>query len=249
MNNIDKIKKFQCIKCGKCCKNLKQVNENIPYKGLLIFEWEAHILTQKAQDLGIKISILTGHSFYDQKSNQLIVLHWVLNHENCPFLSERNECLIYEDRPLICKLFPIENSGLFERAILNQPLVRMDLMGCSQKEFFSKLKEEIGDKKTFEEASKRVYEVFGEHYLASLQFDLVNYWIHEQVKEMEAKRLIKILRQGNEIPQTNKFEGVLRIMLNTDHISWKKMDDRMTEFRSLYGAIAQIKHILGQTDK
>ncbi len=109
-----------------CCKNLKKMEE-VDYSpddariihlvvkpedyGLKLFPHEKEHLEKLAKKLGIKL-VLKTLSIVITKDYKPLILDYFLDHNDCPFLNNHNECRIYPDRPLICRKFPLidENS-------------------------------------------------------------------------------------------------------------------------------------------
>lgn len=78
--------KFECSKCGKCCSNYLPLQKE-------------EIKTMK------KLAI--------KENKQLLNKEW---YSICPFLNYKNECDIYENRPLICREYSCYN---YEHNIYN----------------------------------------------------------------------------------------------------------------------------------
>lgn len=131
MINKEKCKK--CIKCGECCRHIRdnykiEVKEEAILKGLAFKNYgiiylypfnkytlsltpeEAKIFKKRAGELNIIIKILPKKIIYNEKNkeekNEFIVYDYFIDHNICPFLDKNNECLIYNDRPKVCKDFP-----------------------------------------------------------------------------------------------------------------------------------------------
>jgi Fe-S-cluster containining protein len=92
---------FICKRCGRCCSHNAT---------LALFEWEADRLKKYAKkyDAVIKPAIIA------KVRNVKIILQWGLESKNgkCPFLSSKG-CMIYKDRPLVCRAFPLITSGFY----------------------------------------------------------------------------------------------------------------------------------------
>jgi Fe-S-cluster containining protein len=89
--------KFDCKKCGFCCRTLLENEKNGMVLGLsLITEEETEMFDPKfiAPFVAIGVKVPTTVIFH-----QLIL-------SECPHINEKNECMIYEKRPLICRTFP-----------------------------------------------------------------------------------------------------------------------------------------------
>lgn len=75
------------------------------HSGIGIFREEKDKLLELAKNLGVNLSVKPFRGVL-LKSGEVLVFKWFINHNNCPFL-KNNECLIYLDRPLICRSFPL----------------------------------------------------------------------------------------------------------------------------------------------
>lgn len=117
-----------CTRCGGCCrftpaKSLTPEEEEsilsmifrqtgfiYPYglaaPGLDIQSYEYQKFQALSAAKGIKIRLRPKKVIYDLKRKLTIVFDWLLPCTECPFLKEGKECLIYEDRFDICRLFP-----------------------------------------------------------------------------------------------------------------------------------------------
>ena len=80
---------FKCKKCGKCCSNF------LPLR---------------------KEEIKTMKRLAKKENRHLLMQDW---YDICPFLNYKNECDIYDNRPLICKEYTCYK---FENKIYNAEL-------------------------------------------------------------------------------------------------------------------------------
>ena len=87
---------FKCKKCGTCCRGLF-VEEYGVLSGLCLTEEEAKQFDSKV--------IMPYLAIGDKKPTTIIYYQLVLS--DCPHLNGKNECKIYEKRPLICRVFPV----------------------------------------------------------------------------------------------------------------------------------------------
>ena len=88
---------FQCKKCGTCCRNLLEHIRGIR-KGLLLTAKEVSLFPSK----------MISHSLAIGTEKRKKVIFYQLNANTCPHIDNKNECLIYDKRPLMCKAFPYE---------------------------------------------------------------------------------------------------------------------------------------------
>jgi len=117
---------LECKRCGDCCrfrppksfsdKEDHDIRQAMYEKTGIIYIYplerftisitskEKETMERKAEELNIKLVIRPKKLMI--KDGKIAVLDWFLDHEHCPFLKDDNVCQIYEDRPLICKVFP-----------------------------------------------------------------------------------------------------------------------------------------------
>jgi len=91
---------FECQKCGYCCQHLiEKINGII--NGLF--------LTNKETKLFPRELISPQKAIGVERPKRII--SYQLNIDTCPHINERNECKIYDKRPLACRAFPYEIVG------------------------------------------------------------------------------------------------------------------------------------------
>lgn len=89
---------FQCKKCGTCCRNLLEDIRGIR-KGLVL----------TAKEVSLFPSEMISPSLAMGTEKRKIPITYQLNVNTCPHIDNKNECLIYDKRPLMCKAFPYES--------------------------------------------------------------------------------------------------------------------------------------------
>lgn len=83
------------MKCGTCCRNLLEESEGV-LKGLTLTANETSLFPSDM----VSPQIVTG------RKKPTRIINYQLNVQDCPHINQRNECQIYDKRPLICKAFP-----------------------------------------------------------------------------------------------------------------------------------------------
>lgn len=131
--------KFKCRKCGNCCTDFGELGT------LPIFDDEKIIIKQLAEKIGISVEFIPENVMMDEITGTMFCGNWGLKGNPCPFLDENNLCKIYEERPLICKAFPIHKIPT-----KNEGLTPSCFMKCPNFDF-----------KKFIESSYSFYDVFG----------------------------------------------------------------------------------------
>ncbi len=112
------IKKFQCTKCGNCCKNFtggqpqdKTEIPNIQPGGLIQLSEPTLVLYDWEKDLFPKKNIEPFWAFFDSKNEQTIIFKYTLNLNTCPFLKD-GSCSIYDKRPIMCRSYPCNMNSI-----------------------------------------------------------------------------------------------------------------------------------------
>lgn len=106
---------FECHRCGTCCTSLRGIwsDEETPlgsmageriYRlptpgGLRIFAWEAGPFDPGRLDPLLVVA--------DGRRERLVALAYELDARTCPQYDEDVGCTIYEDRPLVCRAYPL----------------------------------------------------------------------------------------------------------------------------------------------
>lgn len=96
---------FQCMRCGKCCNPSKSDPEMIHY--IPIYLDETDQIESLAAQNNLKIRVDPDIMYYDELNSRLIILTYALQIDNdgCPFF--QSQCSIYEQRPIVCKAYPL----------------------------------------------------------------------------------------------------------------------------------------------
>ena len=93
---MDNAEEFQCLRCSNCCRNLLEIKDGM-LRGLPLTEKEAELFPESMIAPKVAIGV-------DKPEN---VILFQLSVNCCPKVNNRNECLIYAKRPLMCQSFPI----------------------------------------------------------------------------------------------------------------------------------------------
>lgn len=77
-----------------------------------LHEWEIPVLKKEATKRQIALKIVPYLTIWDVVNKVPIVLNWTLDHDDCPFLSKDNLCTINDNKPIVCKAYPLHFYGL-----------------------------------------------------------------------------------------------------------------------------------------
>jgi len=175
-------KRFQCLGCGKCCKNSRGrlgelgKNKQIPpfvqeytsrYKATIsLHEWELAVLSEQARKYNIALKIVPYLAIWDVINRLPIALNWTLDHDNCPFLSKDNRCIINDNKPLVCRAYPLHAYGL----VKEQPgKVDIDHGDCPTAVVFDKT--DTLEKIMYSDLLRNLFAAYGPCLIAMLQED------------------------------------------------------------------------------
>jgi Fe-S-cluster containining protein len=105
-NEINNNEKFRCLRCGSCCcpKIEPDKTRYIP-----IYLDELEVILQKSRDLQKSIKLRPDLVYADRLNSQLIETTFeLIVYDECEFYNtDSKSCIIYQDRPLTCKAFPV----------------------------------------------------------------------------------------------------------------------------------------------
>ena len=124
--------KFECKKCGKCCKGLLMRDLGI-LRGLTLLPKERQLFSESTVAPGLGFG-------KDPDDKTFRVVTYQLKLDDCPKL-EDNLCMIYDNRPASCRQFPFSydiNSETGDTLLgvdLNCPAV-LDLIEKSSQLYF-----------------------------------------------------------------------------------------------------------------
>jgi len=203
--------KFVCSNCGDCCRDFGYG------PGLNLFQWEAKMFDEH----------YPFPTLYDKKHKQTIALFWNSRMNNCPLLN-KNKCMKYDNRPLVCKAFPLLNSGL----ISGKEFVISS--GCSQEKLLQKIAKKINSEKNESKRIELMKEAFDDTILALIQLELTRDFIYKEIDKMEDKGLIKIDDSVTGI--TEKVVDVFDLMLKIRYISKDKLKKIIYNIQNLEDA-------------
>ncbi|MCX6815629.1 MAG: YkgJ family cysteine cluster protein [Candidatus Aenigmarchaeota archaeon] len=191
--------KFECKGYGDCCRGLKQKfsNERIEKisqmralvlvpdpkdVGLPVFDWEAEKIRSCADEAGKYVDLSPLWITVSHKK-EAVVISWNLNHDVCPFL-HGNRCGIYNDRPTICRCFPVASSGFMD-VFLGKGKANVnfsDMCRC-----WPDNKIETPPEMKIEDMYRFFYGIFGDSYLASLRSDMYTVFVIQIIQGLVNK--------------------------------------------------------------
>lgn len=94
--------RFKCLICGKECCTFSDIGD-----APLVFPWEKRSLENMASRRGIKLGFKPWILYKIDENKYVVALYkWIIK-DVCPFLTSGNKCGIHEEKPLICKMFPL----------------------------------------------------------------------------------------------------------------------------------------------
>lgn len=260
--------KFACQHCGKCCSRVSLDAEPSQESGavkefpsfakngyvlfchkptLSLFDWEAERLEELAKVNGRKLTLVPYKAVYDLKTKTAIILQYTFLEKDCPFHIS-NRCTIYQDRPFICRSFPVFNGGLAE---LNTNKLRIKVSGCPNDLDRKDWEEFCERNKSKLQFVKAQVERYGPSYLAKLESDRMLIDIESLLREMidanvieaaeqgyDAASLFKIMEQSRQVPLT-------QFLIETGYKDAESIQELVRDMRELRWSHAMIEKWLG----
>ena len=167
---------------------------------LALFEWEKERLQRLGQRLGVDLDIKPGITA--KAGKMTIILQWGLKSKTgvCPFLKTNEDgdrgCVIYDDRPMVCRAFPLSRSGL--NGI--DELISMD---CPSATIPFDDEEKVARSEFF----VRMKGYYGEVFDSAFRLDAARFWIRDMVKFV-ASRLTEVKNERIGLIELAIREGV-----------------------------------------
>ncbi|VVB73157.1 Uncharacterised protein [uncultured archaeon] len=138
---------------------------------LALFELEKERLLGLKPDLDVRPGVTA------KAGKMTIILQWGLRSKNgvCPFLATSADgskgCSIYDDRPMVCRAFPLSRSGLNG----TDELISMD---CPSAAIPFGEKEIVAGAEFF----SKMGSYYGEVFDAAFRLDAARFWMRDMVK-------------------------------------------------------------------
>jgi Fe-S-cluster containining protein len=212
------MKKFECNKCGECCKKFfvrESPEDKIPCFStpidicltrmtLALWPWEKHLFKEE--------EITPAQIIYDLKNNKVIVVQYCLKTNYCPKLVN-NQCSIYNDRPLICKLYPCPIGELAEGINPRSHI-------CSAEPPLPEIIKELGvtsedgvhARVISSEIYKKLYFRYGDLFIANFVYDQMARIIGEHLGRLIQEQKIKPAKRGYD------FKFLIKRIQNSETI-------------------------------
>jgi Fe-S-cluster containining protein len=88
---------FSCTRCGYCCRTLF-VEQSGVINGLCLTEDEITLFDPKLVSPYMALGV-------EEPTN---IIMYQLNQAVCPYINKKNECNVYDRRPLVCQSYPVQ---------------------------------------------------------------------------------------------------------------------------------------------
>ena len=113
---MSQVTPFTCTNCGKCCEDLTRG----PWDGVALQCWEVEPIQKLAQARKITVNVVPLLGNFSCSLGLFYSFFFLMEAARCPFHDRQQGCLIYQQRPLACRQYPLQLSGGFT------PLVKSD---------------------------------------------------------------------------------------------------------------------------
>ncbi|HII14936.1 MAG TPA: YkgJ family cysteine cluster protein [Nanoarchaeota archaeon] len=190
---------FECRQCAACCSELSLDavnNELFPAffnsafmlhcckPGLTVFDWEAKEMFHEAEKRGIKLSIVPYKIVYDLNKNSTIIMQYSITDKKCQFLFN-SRCMIYDKRPIICRLFPPNVRGL------TGGTMTISCTACPNDMTEKDWAEATSLGLSSEELIKKVHRRYGEIFEAEVEYEIMSKQTNDWINLLVMKGMIK----------------------------------------------------------
>lgn len=188
--------------CGNCCRNMRgRTGEKLPpslppyihvavprsEKTIELFEWEVSTLKTKAKQFSLDFKVKPDTMFWDDISETPIVTGWNLDHDDCPFLSNKNLCIVNQQKPLICQAYPLMAFGLL-RTDVGEPK-EIGLADCPHAVSLPfKEGERIMVKPSV--VFRKLFRSYGSTFMGMLRLDFASLFLSQSLIELTKNWLI-----------------------------------------------------------
>lgn len=99
------IPRFECKRCGACCKNMfDRAGESV--FGMMLLPEERELFPGNVKPY------MAAGTKGRRRERPKKVFAYQMTLDTCPHLTESNVCSIYDKRPLACRAFPIVGRGM-----------------------------------------------------------------------------------------------------------------------------------------
>lgn len=224
------VKKFECLKCGNCCKNF---GSNESFSGLPLFEWEKQDFESLAKEKKIKLEITSTNTLFDKKSKQYVCLTYSMKNQPCPFLSN-NMCSNYEKRPIVCRSFPLARNPIID----DEPIGMNCFMHCPNfnPRLFLQENLQMGEGKNLPISELKISgeykKIFGEKILVyeAMHSNIWKY-IKDKIRELEEEEIVDF--ENVKInPSPFKNISFFDFLVKINNISEKEKQDIISQLIS-----------------
>ncbi|MBI4448827.1 YkgJ family cysteine cluster protein [Candidatus Woesearchaeota archaeon] len=164
------MKPFVCHSSGNCCTNLKAANGF----GLMLFDDEVKLFRDKGMQILGREPRLEFRSLPDPKTKSRVILLSQLGESRCPFLAKDASCQIYEERPLVCRGYPVQSTGL-DPARPGRFAAGRACEGCAKSDVFELIDKKMMAEATINQRARKMFEMFGDSYVFQWMVERNNY--------------------------------------------------------------------------
>ena len=226
---------FECKQCGNCCIDFGE-------SGFLpLHPWEAEILKKLADEKGVILNIKPKGCFFDKKHNLAFFLQYGLYNNPCPFYIN-NLCSIYDNRPLVCKSFPLSRDPIMSLKYSPERGFFTNFADCKNHNPKDELKDFIvGNivKWNANQLFPKLKESYGSNYFFCIKQTHVDYIINHYLGHLIKNKIIDPVKIKS-LKKCEKYNPsyFLDFMVDINVLSKEKVDQIYTDlinFKQLDG--------------
>ena len=252
---MTELKKFECSKCGNCCKTFSfSEKEELPYfddDGLIclnhltlpLYDWEAEVFKKNGKgELVVPYKII-----FDMRNNMSIVLQYTLKNNSCPFFVD-NSCLIYSERPSTCRMFPcaiklgdVDKDGKGGIDIFT--FTNHCLSEVSRKELLEMIgfdKEGSLSNASSVQVNKNIYSRYGDSYIHCLVKDVIDKTLMKFIAALIQQGMIEIPKKEYSLESLKKRIGDSKVVNIFELYKQIKKEDLSKTYNEMFRRVKDV---------
>lgn len=219
------MKKFKCYNCGYCCSNFG------PAGTLPIFHWEKKKLEAIATKKNISLNFIPENVYYDSISKKIFFVNYGMKNMPCPFL-KNNKCSIYNERPLICKSFPIGKNPLFEKKEISSIKPNW-FIHCKNYGSEGFIKEINNPSINVSKKIEKYIQTFGEmSWNSSFKIEKIKYFVESEIKKLVNLGKISIKEFDWIDYKKHTIVNVFDFLVMRDVLNEKRKEQILEKFKN-----------------
>lgn len=216
---------FKCQRCGACCQKFGHGSRNY----LPLYDWEVKDFHETAKKQNLKLDIRPVSVFYDSNTKEFFCVIYGLFNPPCPFYSSSVGCTIYENRPFVCRTFPL----FWIPSTVPDRIFGEHCFGyCNSFDHYLFLQSLTKKPLAKKGISRRVHSCYGECYDFCLKSNKINLLITKLLRDLENKNIISLTKIDTHSSELNTLP-FFDFLLKHKIFSEKRISNLIQRFKQM----------------